>query len=187
MNWPDAILRFKIQKLHQEASLDNMGEGIHGKIGEFGQKWLNSHPKASLYLSGNPGSGKTYFSVALLRALLEKQPQWVIYKRSDELDSELLRAAQDGQEAYVLEKYHEVPVLFIDDLGVERVNERIIKQYFSIIDTRLGNLKTTVFSSNIPLERIKETLGDRIASRLEMTTEINFPKKDLRKSLMVTI
>jgi hypothetical protein len=41
----------------------------------------------------------------------------------------------------------------------------------------------TVFTSNISRKDIEKNLGDRIASRLQMTTEIIFPKKDYRKGL----
>ena len=73
----------------------------------------------------------------------------------------------------------------LDDLGVEKPSERIIKQYYNIIDRRLNNLLPTIFTSNFSIEKIGNNLGDRIASRLEMAIEIKFPKKDLRKELIL--
>lgn len=155
---------------------------MYAPIGELGEKWINSNKKPSLFLTGTPGSGKTYFAIALLKGLIDLNIyNWLIFIKSDDLDNELLKAVLESNEAYVLEKYHDVPFLFIDDIGVERVNERIIKQYYSIIDRRLSNLLPTVFTSNLSVEQIGNTLGDRIASRLAMTTEVSFPKMDLRK------
>lgn len=181
MNWETAIERFKIGKMYHSVSLDNV-EKINRVLAQTGHKWLASEKKESLYLTGNAGSGKTYFCISLLKGLIDQKIHpWIIFKRSDELDDELLRSVEDRQESYVLEKYHEVPFLFIDDLGVERVNDRIVKQYYSIIDRRVANYFPTIITSNIPLEKIKNNLGERIASRLETAFEITFPDKDLRK------
>ena len=178
MNWEIAIDRFKIGRMYHSVSLGQF-QNIYPEIAELGQQWLGEKLKKSLYITGNAGSGKTYFSLALLKGLLDqKMHNWVIYKRSDDLDDELLKATHDRNESYVLEKYHEVPFLFIDDLGVERLNERIVKQYYSIFDRRFSNYLTTVLTSNIPLGNIGKNLGDRIASRLEHAVEIQLPDRD---------
>lgn len=180
LTWQQAIDRFKIGRVYHDASLSN----IWPSIAEDGKEWLRNPSKNFLYLSGAPGSGKTYMSIALLKALIDmKKYQWIIHIQSDELDDELLRAGDYRQDSSVLQKYYEVPFLFIDDLGVERLNERILKQYYNIIDRRLNNLMPTVFTSNIAIKDIAKNLGDRIASRLQMATEIIFPKKDYRKGI----
>lgn len=180
MTWETAIKRMHIPKMYWDVQINKVNAGI----ATIGKEWVTSSPMPSLYLTGNPGSGKTYFSYCLLRQLTElNRYPWIIFVRSDELDEELLQAVESRNEGAVLEKYTEVPILFIDDLGVERVNERIIKQYYRIIDNRLSNYMTTVFTSNLSLEGISKSLGDRIASRLKMATHITFPNKDLRNEL----
>lgn len=182
LTWEEAIHRFKIGRIHQVAEIKQLPLPIQKMF----QAWLANPQGKSIYLSGNPGSGKTYATIALLKGLISKKLHpWIIYVRSDDLDDELLTAVDKRQEKDTLEKYHEVPFLFIDDLGVERVNDRIIKQYYSIIDRRLNNLLPTIFTSNSSRERIKENLGDRIASRLQMAIEIIFPEKDYRKEVAV--
>lgn len=182
MKWDTAIERFKIGRMYHDVSISKV-EILYPLFAEIGKEWLKEKSKKSLYITGNAGSGKTYFSLALLRALIMQGHPWIIYKRSDELDDELLRSIEDRQESFVLEKYHEAPFLFIDDLGVERVNDRIVKQYYSIIDRRFSNYLPTVLTSNIPMSKIKNNLGDRIASRLEHAIEIEFPNRDLRKEI----
>lgn len=177
LTWEQAIDRFQIGKVFHESKIDDFTP----TIAHMARSWLKAR-NYSLFISGEPGSGKTHLSVALLKALIAMNCfQWIIYTRSDDLDDELLQAVKSGQESYVLEKYREVPILFLDDLGVERVNDRILKQYYSIIDRRLNNLLPTVFTSNILRKDIGKNLGDRIASRLQMATEIIFPHKDFRK------
>ena len=152
-------------------------------IGYAGKEWVEN-PK-SLYVTGSIGSGKTYFCFALLRELLEQREcHWVIFVRSCDLDDELLNACETGRESYCLEKYKTVPFLFIDDLGVERTTDRVIKQYYNIIDFRVSNSLPTVFSSNLTPEDTSTTLGDRISSRLQVAKIIKFPKQDLRKQLV---
>lgn len=147
----------------------------------FAINWIKE-PAETLYLSGPPGCGKTYASIAILKELIQQQKyHWLIYIRSDDLDNELLKSIEQKNEREVIEKYSEVPILFIDDLGTERPSERVLKQYLNIIDSRVSNYMPTVYTSNLAIHEIAKTLGDRIASRLQSASEIIFPKKDYRK------
>jgi DNA replication protein DnaC len=183
MNWEEAIKRFKISKLHEVACLDHIKK-LNMGIGQVAEKWV-SKPH-SMYISGSPGTGKTYLLVALLREAIQSQKyNWIIFVRSNDLDAELLDAIGHKQEAFCLEKYYEVPILMIDDLGVEKVSERLLKQYYNILDRRLNNLYPTVITSNIARDEIHLHLGDRIASRLGMAAEVKFPNKDFRNQIKV--
>lgn len=180
LKWKEAIQKFKIGKIYHDVSWENV-QMKYPQIAADIDAWWVPGAKTPLYLTGCTGSGKTYTLIAMLRRLVERNYNWLIYKRSDEMDNFLLKACQDGQEEHHLESFREVPVLFIDDLGVERPTERVIKQYYNIIESRISNEKPIIFSSNICIDDINKTLGDRIASRLQLSTQIIFPKKDLRK------
>ena len=184
MDWETAIEHHNIPKVYREASLDN-SKFLKDSIVDLGKRWLKSSDKPALFLSGDPGSGKTHFSYALLRGLIEQGAFWVIFVKSGDLDTELLKAILEQQEEAKIQKYCEVPYLFIDDLGTERLSDRVIKQYYTIIDHRMNNLMSTVFTSNLNVEKVKEILGDRISSRLEMTFQVKFPKQDIRKKLSI--
>ncbi len=179
--WEEAIHYFQIPRAFHDVSMKAVKEK-NERIGNFLCEWLRSGWQSSLFLSGSCGSGKTYTSFALLRAFCECVPGlWVIYIRSHELDAELLQAIEERQEGTALSKYRQVPLLFIDDLGTQRLNERIVRQYYNFIDHRMNDLMPTVFTSNIPMESLEDKLGERIASRIFLATEIKFPKRDLRK------
>lgn len=178
--WIEAISRSDIQKIYHKASLDNCPE-LPLKIVEIGKRWVKSPKKTSLYLHGCTGSGKTYFSTCLYRALVEKNYPWIIYKKSDDLDNELLEAIEYKQEKSKIQMYSEVPFLFIDDIGVERLNDRVIRQFYTIIDKRVGNGLITVMTSNLAIHQLP--LGDRILSRLEHFYSIEFPNTDIRKNI----
>lgn len=177
LKWENAINSFRIGKIYQEALLKNVFMGLR----MFAMNWAKL-PTETLYLSGPPGCGKTYASIAILKELiLQKKYHWIIYTRSDDLDNELLKSMEQKNEAEVIEKYSQVPILFLDDLGTERPTERILKQYLNIIDSRVSNCMPTVYTSNLAIQEVAKTLGDRIASRLQSAYEIIFPKKDYRK------
>lgn len=178
--WKELVSKSEIQKIYHNASLDNCPLLPVGIV-DLGKRWVKSPKKACLYLHGNTGSGKTYFAYSLYRALVEMKLPWMIFVKSFDLDEELLAAIEERQEKTKLMKYFEVPVLFIDDLGVERPSDRMIRQYYSIIDRRVGDGLTTVITSNVPRDQLP--LGDRTISRLGHFYEIEFPKKDNRNNL----
>lgn len=181
--WKKAIERDGIQSIYHKTSLENCPLLPNGIV-ELGKRWMKSKRKPSLYFFGNTGSGKTYFAYALYRALVESKHPWMIFVKSFDLDEELLSAIEERQEKTKIVKYCEVPILFIDDLGVERPSDRMIRQYYSIIDKRVGDNLTTIITSNVPRDNLP--LGDRIISRLGHFYEIQFPKRDNRNNLNLT-
>lgn len=176
--WDQAIDKFKIQSIYKNCSIDNCTL-LPESFVSIGKRWIKSSRKCSLYLHGNTGSGKTYFSLALFRAAVEFGVPWINFVRSYDLDEELLQSVESKQEKSVIRKYAEVPILFIDDLGVERVSERIQRQIYAIIDERLGENRLTVITSNLAVEDLP--LGGRTISRLSSYYSIEFPEQDLRK------
>ncbi len=181
MSWEDSARGFNIGTMYWDAHLNN-AHLLPKKLVDYAQGWLNKSNRESLYLVGVPGCGKTYFSVALWKGLFERN-EFGIFVKSGDLDLELLQAIRDGDEFSVLRKYAEVDVLFIDDFGVERESDRMIRQWYSIIDSRIGNNRPTIISSN---RKKNEASSDpRIISRLELALELKFPGKDLRKTIKI--
>ena len=181
MTWDEAIKRFNVPNIYKEVSLEKV-EKLNPKLSEIGRRWLEIDSKPTIVLSGTPGGGKTFFAYSLLRGLvMQNKHRWLLFTNSFDLDNELLKSQLSEDE--VILKYQEVPILFLDDLGVERISDRMLRQYYAIINSRLNNLFPTVFTTNIPVEKIHEKVGDRIASRLKTATEIKFPDKDLRKQI----
>lgn len=178
--WIESQKNNKIGIRYANVNFDN-NNLLHPDLIEKGKIWIRSKNKPSLYLTGNAGSGKTYFTLCLVRTLAENGNPWHIFAKSHDMDTEFLKSILENQEDYIIDKYRSVPYLFIDDLGVERPNERVIKQYYSILDHRVSNCMTTVITTNQKLENIDKILGERIGSRLQGFYTINFPDIDLRK------
>lgn len=181
MNWEDRVRGFNVDTMYWDAHLDN-AHLLPSRLVNLGKNWLKSSNRKSLYLTGVPGSGKTYFTVALLRGLFERN-EFGIFVKSGDLDLELLQAAKEGDELSALRKYSEADVLCLDDLGVERGSDRMARQCYQIIDRRIGNNRPTVINSN--LRKHEASSDPRIISRLELAYELKFPDKDLRKATKI--
>lgn len=180
MKLDEAIQLLKIGKHYRNVSLE-AADKLPKKLIEFGYSWLNL-PNQSLYLFGHVGSGKTYFSICLLRELIKKGKN-CLFINSLQLDKELLAGSRgQGQfnEDHVIRRYSDCDYLFLDDLGVESDTPRVERQYYEIINSRIVNEKVTIITTNFDLEEISLKLGKRIASRLSGHYFIKFPDKDLR-------
>lgn len=118
----------------------------------------------NLLFYGNPGSGKTYLSYCIAKAILDKG-LLVVYKTSDELIKNLkdIRFNNDSTlESLLLE----CDLLIIDDLGAEYLNEFTVTELFNLINKRILSGKKMLISTNLTLPGITKQYSERIASRL---------------------
>lgn len=188
MSWTEEIKKSRIARDYHNATLETANL-LPEKLVEYGKAWLKAPARPSLFLYGNPGSGKTHFSICLLRYLIEHGIRSIVYVRSDDLENELLDASL-GQlynsmgykvsERELLARYSESDYLFIDDIGTERDTDRVKKQYTRMLDARVGNGLVSVFSSNLDMDGMRLALGDRFESRLKTFKPIAFPNQDIR-------
>ena len=187
MKWEEVVKTHDIRLMYQEAHLDKI---IHlpQPMLDLAKRWVDSPRRPSLFLSGDVGSGKTYFMTALFRAIVERGHTWFRFTRSVDLFDELLQkmmGASNKSNEYHLRSIGEVPFLFLDDVGVETLTDRVKKEYFSIIDYRTSSRLPFVFTSNFSKEEFGKMLGDRVSSRMNLCAEIVFPGRDLRKEVDV--
>lgn len=111
-----------------------------------------------LYLHGNFGTGKTYLIAALLNELKIK------YNVNAEIVyvPELLRKLKEnlnlvGDKLYYLEN---VDILFLDDIGAEKVTEWGRDEILgTILQTRMNNLMPTFFTSNLNIQELEKHLS----------------------------
>ena len=72
-------------------------------------------------------------------------------------------------------------LLIVDDIGAEKPSEWVRERLLSFINTRVSNELTTIYTSNLSLERLREKMGDRIVSRIiGSTKEIELVGRDQR-------
>lgn len=134
--------------------------------------------KASLMLSGQPGSGKTHIGVATMLRLIENNTGCV-YREYISMLTDLKQTSMDEEE-YIrsLEKYINPPVLFLDDFlkGEPTVADR--KHVYKIINTRYLKSMPMIISTEKSVQDIlefDEAVGSRIVEMCQNNI-ITFPR-----------
>lgn len=124
----------------------------------------------NILLYGNTGVGKTFLANCIAKELLD-QGHTIIYLTSFQLFNILEKQAfqrdEEGQEAdnqldYILD----CDLLIIDDLGTELSNSFTNTKLFLVINERHLRAKSTIISTNLPIESIKTNYSERIYSRI---------------------
>lgn len=132
-----------------------------------------------LYIcSGTKGSGKTMLSCCILNELTKRYVGSVKFVNA--LDFlEMTKKGYRGEENEVQSLY-DAKVLVIDDIGVQMSKEWVETVFYRLINDRYINRKPTIYTSNIPIDRLK--MDERITDRIESTTFIiNLPEESIRR------
>lgn len=111
-----------------------------------------------LYLHGVFGSGKTYLIYALLNELkINKKIDFIAVYYPD-----ALKELKEDWDLYNsrMEKYSNVPILFLDDIGAEQVSEWGRDEVLgTILQYRMNNHLTTFFTSNLTIDELEYHLS----------------------------
>lgn len=131
-----------------------------------------------LYIhSGTKGSGKTMLSCCILNEISKRHTGSV--KFVNILDFlEMTKKSYDGDES--VKALYDASLLVIDDIGVQMSKDWIDTVLYRLINERYANRLPTIYTSNIPAERLK--MDDRIIDRIESTTyQVELPEESIRK------
>lgn len=152
-------------------------------------KWLEDYcryDRKNLVIGGNVGTGKTYNMYALYHELLLRGVDCYFGTMTSILRSLRDTYVEDSQyrENEILKKLETIPVLFIDDLGKERVSEWATEKVYDICDKRRVKNLPIVISSNMNRQNLIKKYGangEAIVSRLFGGAEtVQMAGKDLR-------
>jgi len=193
----DNPIAYKFVKKYAEDSLDYVGKGRG--------LYMYSVPNPK-----NPmgtGTGKTTAAVVVLNEFLVARVSQHIRKerRVDEvpglfvnvaryqnLYNSQFRGTPDMQQEAARRYYNrrglleKVELLVLDDMGVRNATEAFMGEIYDIIDLRASELLATIFTSNVPLDKLAEMLDERISSRIEgMSLPVAFEGADKRKGMLL--
>lgn len=121
----------------------------------------------NLLVYGDTGTGKTFLSNCIAKALLD-QGYSVIYFTAFQLfdifEKEVFQKDEEAMEAH--EHIFQCDLLIIDDLGTEFSNSFTTSQLFLCLNERLLRGKSTVISTNLSMGQIGDLYSERTSSRI---------------------
>ncbi len=146
---------------------------------EFRQKGGN------LLFTGPAGVGKTFFTHCIAKELIEQSVS-VVYMTAVELTDTMAAARVSGGEDMEAGRraslIRECELLIIDDLGTELNNSMTNVELFHCLDERLKRGQSTVISTNLSPNELRDTYADRIVSRINSAYQvIRFFGPDIRE------
>ena len=137
----------------------------------------------NLLFMGQAGTGKTFLSNCVAKALLDRMFS-VIYLSASEMFDLLTKQAfgRGGEETEDLSGHLlDCDLLIIDDLGAGVENRFAPSNLFWCLNERLLRRKSVLISTNLSMNDITAEYTDRVASRLIGSFRIlPFPGRDLR-------
>ncbi|MTV50770.1 DNA replication protein [Heliobacillus mobilis] len=153
------------------------------------------------------GTGKTTSAVAILHEYLVartiqhvKRTAWIdqlpaLFVNASKFQNQFnaqFRGPREMQEKAAVAFYHskcdmlQAELLVLDDVGVREATEAYKNEFYEVIDERCSDRKTTIFTSNEPLEQLSRRLDPRISSRIGgMTIPVSFEGEDQRSRAML--
>lgn len=147
------------------------------------KRYANAFPNdssAGLLFSGGTGLGKTHLSAAIGNAVAQKGYS-VIYESAQQIYDTVNAVRFNRMDIDERLKYEKCSLLIIDDLGAERTDQYSISAITSLIDLRIVNGKPTIISTNLTIEAIRKTYGERLFSRIVGEFRLlQFAGKDIR-------
>lgn len=181
-----SVENFRVDCYHKSLTMDRAA-----RVKEIAESYVRHFPEMQergkgLYLhSVTPGSGKTRMAASIANDIIRKYNIPVKFATTAEL-LDRIKQTWDKQssitEAQLLKDIIEVPVLVIDDIGVEGNAGWIQQRFYHILNSRMVNKKVTLFTSNA---RITELFADvRVKDRIgKMVLQIPFPEESVRENI----
>ena len=123
----------------------------------------------NLFFYGTVGTGKSFLSGCIAGELLQMGKS-VIYFSASGLFDTLARYSFDIRSKETLHDLYDdiygCDMLIIDDLGTEITNSFVTSQLFSCLNERYLRGRSTLISTNLSLEELRDRYSDRIFSRI---------------------
>ena len=139
-------------------------------------------PIKTLLLHGGSGLGKTFLLHCMENAVREKGIAVISTTAFDLLMK--LKTAYFSNTGETAQEFFDVPLLLIDDLGMEPMMENItVEQIYNLLNARMTKGLYTAITTNLTLDEVKKRYTERVSSRLlnkRVAQAARFQGKDIR-------
>lgn len=135
---------------------------------EFAGNWKETNKRGAwLVFSGLPGTGKSHLAIAVLQAVMPS----VIgrYMTCMELIQTIRttwRKDSEESEIELLQMLANIPLLVLDEIGVQYGTESEQHHMFDVLDRRYRDMKPTILLTNQNKDGFKQFVGDRVYDRM---------------------
>ncbi|WWR16000.1 ATP-binding protein [Lachnospiraceae bacterium JLR.KK008] len=123
----------------------------------------------NLFFYGSVGAGKSFLSNCIAKELIEAGYLVLYFSASGLIDTlsgnSFAGRARESLYHISQDLYH-CDLLIIDDLGTEYTNAYVVSQLFSCLNERHLRRKSTLISTNLSLEDLRNKYSERIFSRI---------------------
>ena len=124
----------------------------------------------NFFFYGDTGVGKTFLTHCISKELLETAHSVIYFSAFELFDLFSKTTFGGGPENEKLQQMHsyifDCDLLIIDDLGTELTNSFVASQLFLCINERLMRRKSTIISTNLPMDVFRDTYSERVFSRI---------------------
>jgi DNA replication protein DnaC len=135
---------------------------------QIANDFCNAKPEGwCLILSADKGTGKSTAAASWLMGRMEQVHIETTIKQIGRwwTGTRLARVSAYGPE---FEKICSLPVMVIDDLGVEYLdkNGNFLQKLDELVDERYSNFRKTIITTNLNAEHFRDRYGERVADRI---------------------
>lgn len=135
---------------------------------DFVANWSDVKRKGSwLVFSGQPGTGKSHLAIAILQALLPAHKgRYMTCMELIQTIRSAWRKDSEASELDVVEELARVPLLVLDEIGVQNGTESEMLHLFDVLDKRYRELMPTILLTNQNKDGFRQFVGDRVYDRM---------------------
>ena len=135
---------------------------------DFASNFESHYKKGSwLVFSGLPGTGKSHLAAGILQAIMPAYlgkyftcMEVIQYIRST------WRKESEASEVDVLSEFASLPLLVIDEIGMQYGTESEQNHLFDVLDRRYRDMMPTILLTNQNKDGFRQYVGDRIYDRM---------------------
>jgi DNA replication protein DnaC len=173
------------RRLHQEVPARFAAATVnHPDIGGWVRRYVTDPAAAgALLIAGTVGVGKTWQAYGALKAAVvgaatTRRCRWLVTTHPNLNDE--TRPKPDDSHAWALERYMEIDLLLLDDLGAGKQSEWTSDALYRLVDHRWSQNLPTIYTTNSHPRDLHQLVGERVVSRLADASRVLLTGPDRR-------